>query len=58
MLWGQIHSSKAVHSVNPCWARLMLHMINGVKGMQPLQVNEELSQKCMLVIIIHVTAVW
>jgi hypothetical protein len=33
-------------------------MINGVKGMQPLQVNEELSQKYTLVIIVHVTAVW
>lgn len=49
---------KAVHSVNPCWACLMLRMINRVKGMQPLQVNEELSQKYMLVIIIRVTAVW
>jgi len=36
---------------------LMLCMINGVKGMQPLQVNGELSQKYTLVII-HVTAVW
>ena len=53
-----MHASKAVHSVNPCWARLMLHMVNGVEGMQPLLVNEELSQKYTLVIIIHVTAVW